>query len=83
MASSWRKAWSAWDKNPVSVSNRRFLYRVFGPFSVVALIVLLSLGEWVAAGLMAVLGAICLESGLRTDGTLARRLLQRLRSGSR
>jgi hypothetical protein len=84
LVASWRKAWNAWDKNPVSVRNRRFLYRVFGPLSLIGLIVMLTIGEWVAAGFMAIFIAICLESGLRTEGTLARRVLLRLRlrSGS-
>lgn len=46
-----RAIWDAWDQSPVSVSNRRFLYRFGTPVTFAYLVFLLSLGQWVAAAI--------------------------------
>jgi hypothetical protein len=74
-----RALWRAWDSNPVSVENRRFLYMYGTPLTLVGLVLLLVVGEWVAAGFMAFLLAVALESGARTPGTRAQRVASRLR----
>ena len=65
----------AWDQNPVSVSNRRFIYRFVTPLMLAAFIFYLVLGQWVVAGLTVVLVAIGLEAGARTPGTRAQQLV--------
>ena len=76
--STLRALWRAWDGNPVSVANRRFLYRYCTPLCLVGLVLLLVAREWVAAGVMFALLMVALESGARTSGTHAHRLATRL-----
>jgi hypothetical protein len=73
-----RDAWRAWDENPASVGGRRFIYWLFGPFGALGLIVMLLIGQWVAAGFMASFLAVALVSGVRTPGTRAHRVAARL-----
>ena len=73
-----RDLWQAWDGNPASVGGRRFIYRFFGPFATIGLIVMLLVGQWVAAGFMAFFLAMALVSGVRTPGTRAHRVAARL-----
>ena len=74
-----RELWQAWDGNPASVRGRRFIYWVFGPYGAVGLIVMLVIGQWVAAAFMACFVAVALESGARTPGTRAQQVVVRLR----
>ena len=46
-----RAIWDAWDQSPVSVSNRRCLYRFGTPVTFAYLVFLLSLGQWVGAAI--------------------------------
>jgi hypothetical protein len=74
-----REIWRAWDQNPVSVYNRRLIYRFGTPTMLGFSVFFLALGQWVAGGLMLVLVGVGLEAGARTPGTRAHRLFLRLR----
>jgi hypothetical protein len=74
-----RQLWQAWDRNPASVRGRRFIYWFFGLYGAIGLIVMLVIGQWVAAAFMAFFLAVALESGARTPGTFAERVVSRLR----
>ena len=74
-----RAIWKAWDQDPVSVSNRRFLYRLGTPPSFAGLILFLTIGQWVLAGFMVAILAITLEAGARSPGTRAHRMLSHFR----
>jgi hypothetical protein len=76
--STLRALWRAWDSNPVSVANRRFLYRYGTPLTLAGLVLMLVVRQWVAAGFMAFLLAVALESGARTPGTYAHRIASRV-----
>jgi hypothetical protein len=76
--STLRALWRAWDSNPVSVANRRFLYRYGTPLALAGLVLMLVVRQWVAAGFMAFLLAVALESGARTPGTYAHRIASRV-----
>ena len=76
-----RQLWQAWDRNPASGSGRRFIYWFFGLYGATGLIVMLVIGQWVAAAFMAFFLAVALESGARTPGTCAERVVSRLRRG--
>ena len=73
-----RALWRAWDSNPVSVANRRFLYTYCTPLSLIGCVVMLAVGQWVAAGFMAFFLAVALESGARSPGTYAHRVASRV-----
>jgi len=76
---SLRSLWRAWDQNSVSVSSRRLIYWIFTPIGGVGLVVMLVVGQWVAAGFMASILTVALVSGVRSPGTKAQRLIARLR----
>jgi hypothetical protein len=74
-----RALWQTWDKNSASVESRRVIYWFFAPYGTLGLIVMLVIGQWVAAGFMAFFLAIALVSGARTPETHAQRVVSRLR----
>jgi len=74
-----RQLWQAWDRNPASVRGRHLIYWFFGVYGAIGLIVMLVIGQWVAAAFMAFFVAVALESGARTPGTCAERVVSRLR----
>ena len=76
--STLRAPWRAWDSNPASVAGRRFLYTYCTPLSLIGFVVMLAVGQWVAAGFMAFFLAVALESGARTPGTYAHRIAGRV-----
>jgi hypothetical protein len=76
---SWRELWKAWDQNPVSIANRKFIYRIYGPLSVVAVVAFAAMGEWIAVLFAFVLLALAIVSGARTQGTTIERCVSVLR----
>jgi hypothetical protein len=74
-----RRVWRAWDRNVISVESRRLIYLLFAPVGSAGLIVMLVVGEWVAAGFMAAFLVVALEAGARSPGTRPHRLVSSLR----
>jgi hypothetical protein len=77
-----RDLWEAWDSNPGSVSGRRIIYWYFTPFGFAGLILMLVVGQWVAAGFMAFFLSMALVSGARSCGTHAQWIVAWLRRRS-
>jgi hypothetical protein len=74
-----RELWRAWDRNAISVESRRLIYLLFAPIGSIGLIVMLVVGQWVAAGFMAAFLVVALEAGARSPGTRPHRLVSSLR----
>jgi hypothetical protein len=72
-----RDYWDAWNNNPVSVANRRLIYRIFTPLSFVGLVLMLAMNEWVGAVFAIAILLIAISAGIRTPGSYLARLRER------